>query len=58
MWTRDNGCLYFLPGTHKLATYDNVGIGSNISDLFNRLSAVGGQGRGGRGGEGGRLFIS
>ena len=33
--TRDNGCLYFLPGTHKLATYDNVGIGSNISDLFN-----------------------
>ncbi|MCY4464955.1 MAG: phytanoyl-CoA dioxygenase family protein [Chloroflexi bacterium] len=33
--TRDNGCLYFLPGTHKTATYDNVGIGSNISDLFN-----------------------
>ena len=32
--TRDNGCLYFLPGTHKTATYDNVGIGSNISDLF------------------------
>ena len=33
--TRDNGCLYFLPGSHLSATYDNVGIGSNISDLFN-----------------------
>ena len=33
--TRDNGCLYFLPGSHLTATYDNVGIGSNISDLFN-----------------------
>ncbi len=33
--TRDNGCLYFLPGSHKTATYDNVGIGSNIGDLFN-----------------------
>ena len=32
--TRDNGCLYFLPGTHKTATWDNVGIGSSIGDLF------------------------
>ena len=32
--TRDNGCLYFLPGTHNSATYDNVGIGENQSDLF------------------------
>ena len=32
--TRDNGCLYFIPGSHKTATYDNVGIGSNIGDLF------------------------
>ena len=32
--TRDNGCLYFLPGAHKTATFDNSGIGSNISDLF------------------------
>jgi ectoine hydroxylase-related dioxygenase (phytanoyl-CoA dioxygenase family) len=32
--TVHNGCLYFLPGTHKLATYDNVGIGQNIGDLF------------------------
>ena len=33
--TRDRGCLYFIPGSHKSATYDNVGIGSNIGDLFN-----------------------
>ncbi len=32
--TLQNGCLYFLPGTHKLATFDNVGIGPNIGDLF------------------------
>lgn len=32
--TRDNGCLYFIPGSHKTATYDNVRIGSNIGDLF------------------------
>ena len=32
--TRDNGCLYFLPGAHKTATFDNSGIGPNISDLF------------------------
>ncbi len=32
--TVHNGCLYFLPGTHKLATYDNSGIGHNLADLF------------------------
>lgn len=32
--TMQNGCLYFLPGTHRLATYENVGIGPNIGDLF------------------------
>ncbi len=32
--TVHNGCLYFLPGVHKLATFDNVGIGQNIGDLF------------------------
>ena len=32
--TIENGCLWFLPGTHQLATYDNVGIGPNMSDLF------------------------
>ena len=32
--TRDNGCLYYLPGTHKTATYQNAGIGQNQADLF------------------------
>jgi ectoine hydroxylase-related dioxygenase (phytanoyl-CoA dioxygenase family) len=32
--TLENGCLYFLPGTHKLATFENAPIGENISDLF------------------------
>jgi ectoine hydroxylase-related dioxygenase (phytanoyl-CoA dioxygenase family) len=32
--TMQNGCMYFLPGTHKTATYENSGIGQNISDLF------------------------
>ncbi len=32
--TRDNGCLYYLPGTHKTATYQNAGIGKNQADLF------------------------
>jgi ectoine hydroxylase-related dioxygenase (phytanoyl-CoA dioxygenase family) len=32
--TLANGCLWYIPGTHKLARYDNVGIGHNIRDLF------------------------
>lgn len=33
--TLENGCLYFIPGTHKSATWEtNVGIGQNIGDLF------------------------
>jgi ectoine hydroxylase-related dioxygenase (phytanoyl-CoA dioxygenase family) len=32
--TVQNGCLYFLPGTHKTARYENSGIGENLSDLF------------------------
>jgi len=29
-----NGCMCFLPGSQKYATYDNVGIGQNMGDLF------------------------
>jgi len=32
--TRDNGCLYYVPGTHKTATWQNAGIGKNQGDLF------------------------
>lgn len=32
--TRENGCMYYLPGTHKVATWENSGIGFNQRDLF------------------------
>ena len=32
--TLHNGCMWYLPGTHKTARYDNVGIGTNMRDLF------------------------
>ena len=32
--TLQNGCLYYLPGSHKIARYDNVDIGQDISDLL------------------------
>lgn len=32
--TVHNGCLYFIPGSHKVTTFDNTGIGENIADLF------------------------
>jgi len=33
--TIQNGCLYYIPGSHKISTWDNVEIGQNIGDLFN-----------------------
>ena len=32
--TLENGCLYFIPGSMRTATFDNAGIGQNIGDLF------------------------
>jgi ectoine hydroxylase-related dioxygenase (phytanoyl-CoA dioxygenase family) len=32
--TLENGCLWYLPGTHKTARYDNIGIGENLAGLF------------------------
>jgi ectoine hydroxylase-related dioxygenase (phytanoyl-CoA dioxygenase family) len=32
--TYQNGCLYFLGGSHKQTTYDNVGITENMADIF------------------------
>jgi phytanoyl-CoA hydroxylase len=32
--TLANGCLWYLPGTHKVARFDNAGIGANIASLF------------------------
>ncbi len=32
--TLGNGCMWYLPGTHKTATFDNSGIGQNLGALF------------------------
>jgi len=37
--TLENGCLYFLPGTHKTATFDKVEVTQNIGDLFKAYPA-------------------
>ncbi len=32
--TLENGCMWFVPGTHKLARFETPGIGMNMGDLF------------------------
>ncbi len=32
--TLSNGCMVYVPGTHKTARFENSGIGANIADLF------------------------
>jgi len=32
--TMANGCLWYLPGTHKHANYQSIGIGENLGDIF------------------------
>jgi ectoine hydroxylase-related dioxygenase (phytanoyl-CoA dioxygenase family) len=32
--TLENGCMWFVPGSQQHATYNNVGIGQNMVDLF------------------------
>jgi phytanoyl-CoA hydroxylase len=32
--TFQNGCLYYLPGSHKIAKFDNVTIDENVGGLF------------------------
>jgi ectoine hydroxylase-related dioxygenase (phytanoyl-CoA dioxygenase family) len=32
--TLENGCMWYLPGTHKTARYENAGIGNQIDGLF------------------------
>lgn len=32
--TLENGCLYYLPGSHKARKFDNVAIGAGIGSLF------------------------
>ncbi|MDR3707994.1 MAG: phytanoyl-CoA dioxygenase family protein [Capsulimonadaceae bacterium] len=32
--TLANGCMWYIPGSHKTARYDNAGIGQNLGGLF------------------------
>ena len=32
--TLKNGCLHFIPGAHRTARFDTVGIGEGVGDLF------------------------
>lgn len=32
--TLENGCLYFLPGSYHITTFDNPGIGKNMDAIF------------------------
>jgi hypothetical protein len=33
--TLGNGCMWYVPGSHRTARFDNAGIGQNIGSLFN-----------------------
>ena len=32
--TIENGCLYFIPGSHKETNFKNIGIGKNMDSIF------------------------
>jgi phytanoyl-CoA hydroxylase len=32
--TLENGCLYFIPGTHKQTAFDKISIGKNMDSIF------------------------
>lgn len=32
--TTENGCMYYLPGTHKMTTFENANIGENMDGIF------------------------
>jgi len=32
--TLENGCMWFIPGTHKIADFRNASIGANMAELF------------------------
>ncbi|HLK14588.1 MAG TPA: phytanoyl-CoA dioxygenase family protein [Fimbriimonadaceae bacterium] len=34
--TVGNGCMWYLPGTHKTAKFEGAGIGANMADLFKK----------------------
>jgi phytanoyl-CoA hydroxylase len=34
--TLENGCMYMMPGSNRLADFETPGIGANLADLFKR----------------------
>lgn len=38
--TLENGCLFFIPGSHKETTFENPGIGKNMDAIFNFYPAL------------------
>lgn len=38
--TFQNGCMWFVPGTHRMATFENVNIGTNLAELFKIYPAM------------------
>ena len=38
--TLDNGCLHFMPGTHRVTTYREIGITKNMNAIFETYPAL------------------
>jgi phytanoyl-CoA hydroxylase len=38
--TLENGCLYFIPGSHKETKFDKIGIGKNMDGIFETYPAL------------------
>lgn len=38
--TLENGCLFFIPGSHRDTTFDNPGIGKNMDAIFTMYPAL------------------
>ena len=55
--TLQNGCLYFLPGSHKTATFDNVQYRREHQRYLSHLSPMEGYDGGPNGDEGRFLFL-
>ena len=41
--TIDNGCMFFMAGSHKDTKLENLGIGANLGEIFNEYPAYGSQ---------------
>lgn len=39
--TMQNGCMYFMPGSHKETSLEDLGIGTNLGDVFNKYPKYG-----------------